>query len=124
MSSISIISLYRQLFGKRDPVEGNVIDMAEHGRVGGVSTGQGFKFISPINPSNGEQPDSNYAMKIDASVAGTTYIGKAGIGSATSSALWSIKKIVESASVTTITWADGDDLFNNVWDDRASLSYS
>lgn len=49
-----ITDLYQQLFGKDHIQDGNVIDFEEHGRVGGVSTGQGFKFISLIDPNTGE----------------------------------------------------------------------
>lgn len=54
------------------------------------------------------------------------YIGIAKPGSATSSALWQIKKISYSATskVASITWAGGNDLFDKIWDNRASLSYS
>ncbi len=38
--------------------------------------------------------------------------------------VWQIFKMVEAAGVTTITWADGDTAFNNIWDNRASLTYS
>ena len=53
-----------------------------------------------------------------------TYIGKAAPGASTSSSVWLIKKITESGSVTTVAFADGDSNFNNVWDNRTSLSYS
>lgn len=59
----------------------------------------------------------------DTTTANTTYIGNAPVGSATSSAVWQIKKLDTSSGLIT-TWADGDASFNNVWDDRASLSYS
>lgn len=61
---------------------------------------------------------------IDEALAGTSYVGKAPIGTAASAASWQIMRLVESAGITTITWADGDSAFNNVWNDRASLSYS
>lgn len=85
-----------------------------------------------INPATSEKQDSiisaiegNYAVQVDEATGSITYIGKAAIGSATSSAVWQIKKMDESTSPEVIiTWADGDDSFNNVWDDRASLSYS
>lgn len=53
----NLTSIYRQLFGKRDPQEGNVIDMAEHGRVGGLSTGQGVKYVQILDQS-GDVVDS------------------------------------------------------------------
>ena len=71
-----------------------------------------------------EQVTTNYAVKIDESVAGTTYVGKAAIGSGVGSAVWQIKRLVESSGVITITWADGNDNFDNVWSNVASLTYS
>jgi len=53
------------------------------------------------------------------------YIGEAYPGYATSVARWRIKKLTyDGSNVTQIDWADGNDDFDNVWDDRASLSYS
>ena len=66
---------------------------------------------------------ANYATRIDEASGTVTYIGSADPGSANSGALWQIKKI-DSSSGTSITFADGDALFNNIWDDRASLTYS
>ena len=57
-----------------------------------------------------------------ATVGDVDYIGEASIGTATSAASWRIKK-VDSASGTIITWA-GTGIFNQIWDNRASLSYS
>ena len=63
----------------------------------------------------------NLAVKI--AVTGLiTYIGKASIGSATSATAWQIKKIDEASGVS-ITWADGNDNFDNVWDNHSSLTY-
>ena len=50
-----------------------------------------------------------------------TYIGEASPGSSTSSAVWRIMRITNSD--TTIVYADGGDA-DQVWDNRASLSYS
>ena len=111
---MTITDLYRQLFGRSGTTKGSDIDMSEHGRAGGVSTGQGFKFTK----------NADEIIKIDEADSATTYIGLAPFGSATSSSVWQIQKIGESATVTTVTYADGDDSYNNVWDDRASLSYS
>ena len=49
----NFIDLYHQLFGKVAIKDGNVIDFAEHGRVGGVSTGQSFKFVSNVDATTG-----------------------------------------------------------------------
>ena len=60
---------------------------------------------------------------VDSVTDTTFYLGKAAPGTATNSASWQIIKIDESAGTVT-TWADGNIDFDNVWDDRQSLSYS
>lgn len=45
---MALTDLYHALFGKDHIQDGNVIDFAEHGRVGGVDTGQGFKFMRTV----------------------------------------------------------------------------
>lgn len=63
-------------------------------------------------------------VKIDESVAGTTYFGFSKTSSNTALAVWQIKKMVEAAGVTTITRAGGTLAYDKVWDNRAALSYS
>lgn len=62
----------------------------------------------------------------DVSTSNITYVGKAAIGSSGASAVWRIMKIDESGTPTTlsITWADSNSNFDNVWDNRTSLTYS
>mgnify|MGYP001582358138 CR=1 FL=1 len=57
-----------------------------------------------------------------ATVGDVDYVGEASIGTATSAASWRIKK-VDSTTGTVIQWA-GTGIFNQIWDNRASLSYS
>ncbi len=64
----------------------------------------------------------NLAIKVVESGT-TTYVGQAVIGSATSAAVWRIKKIDESSGAV-ITWADGNDNADNIMDNAASLTYS
>lgn len=60
----------------------------------------------------------------DTTTANMTYIGKADVGSATSSAVWRIARCDITSGTNVITYADGNGNFDNVWDDRSSLSYS
>lgn len=55
--------------------------------------------------------------------ANTTYIGVAALGSLTSAAVWQIFQIVDSSGDKTITWADSNADYDNVWDNRAALTY-
>lgn len=85
----------------------------EHGAAGDVSTGRRLKYVQ----------DVPLAFRHDPVSSTINYLGFANPGTATSSALWRIKKI-DTTSGTVTTFADGNDLFDNVWDNHASLSYS
>lgn len=79
----------------------------------------------PVTVVSGGSATPNYATKIDTtSTTDNIYIGKAAIGSSGASAVWQIKKLDISTIALDKTWADGDDSFNNVWNNRASLTYS
>lgn len=65
-----------------------------------------------------------YKVLLDDDGAGTIFIGEAQPGTLTSAASWRIKKIVESGAITTIGWADGNSNFDNIWNSRASLTYT
>ena len=57
-----------------------------------------------------------------ATVGSVDYMGEAAVGTATSAAAWRIKKI-DSTTGIVIQWA-GTGIFDQVWDNYASLSYS
>lgn len=69
---------------------------------------------------------SEYATRIDdVTTTNITYVGKAPIGSATSSAVWQIMRIdnTNSPETTIVTWADSNANFDNIWDNHTSLTY-
>ena len=57
-----------------------------------------------------------------ATVGDIDYVGEAAIGTATSAAAWRIKRI-DSTTGIIIQWA-GTGVFDQIWDNRASLNYS
>ena len=65
---------------------------------------------------------------MDVASATTTYEGWAKRkGASTGTSVWKMRKITYNASgdMTSITWADGDELYNNEWDNRATtVAYS
>lgn len=68
--------------------------------------------------------DAELKTIIDEPASGnTTYIGKAAPGSDSSDAVWQIKRVTESATITTIEHADSDIKFDNIWDLRTTLTY-
>ncbi len=62
-----------------------------------------------------------FALRL-ATVGSIDYVGEAAIGTATSAASWRIKKI-DSTTGIVIQWA-GTGVFDQVWDNRASLTYT
>ena len=54
--------------------------------------------------------------------AGYTYTGFATPGSVTSAAVWLVIRTTDADG--TLLFADGNKIFDNIWDNRASLSYS
>jgi hypothetical protein len=69
---------------------------------------------------------SNLALKIERDGSGNPiYIGLASPGTTASESFWQIKKLTFNGSndVTDIEYADGNPNFDNVWNDRASLTY-
>lgn len=65
-----------------------------------------------------------YKTLIDEASATITYVGKASTSALTSNAVWQIMKMETSGSITTISYADGNSEFDNIWDNRASLTYN
>lgn len=78
-----------------------------------------------VIPANG-----NLATKVDEDsvTEDVYYIGKAPVGTATSAAGWQLKRItvteISNKTAVDVEWADGNDKFDNVYDDRQSKSYS
>ncbi len=93
---------------------------------------QQLKGVSGTREGNKNYIDFNgigpaYAERLDNSAPNSLplYHGWAAPASATSSAVWRIKKFTYVSNRLTLTeWADGNGEFDNVWNDRASLSYS
>ena len=51
------------------------------------------------------------------------FIGYAAVGSDPTEPVWQIASLDLTGGVT-MTYADGDSAYDNIWDDRASLAYS
>lgn len=64
------------------------------------------------------------AKRVDNVGDAVFYHGWAAIGSSSASAVWKICKVTLTGDDSVTTWADGDAEYNNIWDNRASLSYS
>lgn len=76
-------------------------------------------FTSYVNPSS----TTALTLQLDEVSENLMYIGQAAPGSPTSAASWSIRKISSTGGNLSVEWASAG-RFNQVWDNRASLSYS
>jgi len=66
-----------------------------------------------------------YTKRVDVASSTVTYIGEAVAGSADSDPVWRIQKSISNTEGDlNIFFADGENKFNQVWANRASLSYS
>lgn len=87
-------------------------------------TSDSFVAASPNNPIPVISSSSRvYTTRYDESTASISYLGKALIGSSESDGVWMIQEMTDTNGDITIKFADGDSNFDNIWDDRATLSY-
>lgn len=68
-----------------------------------------------------------YATRLDqdSSTPTLAYFGKAALGSAEGAAVWQIKKMTFGTDGDINTyWCDGNAAFDNIWTNRAALTYT
>ena len=108
-------------------------DVAEGSTADAVWSGSGAATVVSIlkklatNPApvsvSGSITLAPTATRYDAVSSVLAYLGVAVPGTATSAAAWTIRKLDFTSGVV-ITWAGGTSAATNVWDNRASLTYS
>lgn len=84
-----------------------------------IEPGQRVEFTS----EKGFPPSRQASLTIRLDEGATyTYVGEAVPGTAHAAASWRVKRITNAD--TTVLFADGNSNFDNVWNDRATLSYA
>ena len=78
--------------------------------------------INAVTGSSAATPN-NVFMEYKTGDSNIIYIGEAANGTLTSAALWKITRL-DTTTLLSVTYADGDLNSDNVWDDRESLTYS
>jgi hypothetical protein len=81
-----------------------------------------------MNPNDPQREyNLNFGLnpsKIDEVTSTLVYVGYSFTSGADSSlAVWKIKKIEQTGTVWEIKYADGDEQYDNIWDNRAILNY-
>lgn len=84
---------------------------------GTLNQGTGGSSAWKVNPV-----ESGNAIRFEDAGSNTLYLGEASAGTLNSAASWRVSRIVTTSPIE-IKFADGDDNFNNIWDNRASLNY-
>ena len=69
------------------------------------------------------EDEVQYDVEVENASSTVTYVGQAAPGTATNAAAWRIKRITDTGSTVTVDWANGSDAFDQIWDDRATLTY-
>jgi hypothetical protein len=67
--------------------------------------------------------DVNRTTLFDTGSSPLIYIGESANGVATSAAFWRITRIDTTTSVIKIAYAEKNDYFDKIWDNRASYTY-
>jgi hypothetical protein len=110
-----ITELYQLLFGKNHLRDGDVIEMSEHARLGGISSGEPYKNVYDLSQSVAEK-----VTKVDKVV----YYAMALPGSSYSDAVWQVKRVdATDPNNAYTTWADGNINFDNVATDLSALNF-
>lgn len=71
----------------------------------------------------GSSITSYFAKRVDKVSSTLTYIGYAVPGTSDATAGWQISALTVTGTVTAVKFADGTAAFDQVWNDRAGLTY-
>lgn len=86
----------------------------------GGGAGVDVNIVSPIPLPTSEHV---LALRFDAASNPLLYLGEAEPGSLNANPVWRIMRFDVSSGVEG-EWADGNSLFDKIWNDRATYSYS
>jgi hypothetical protein len=73
--------------------------------------------------SGGGTNGTRKPLRIDESNAGVIYYGYAPLNSNTTDAVWAIERATIDKDIIIYDWADNNENYDNVWDDRGVLNY-
>ena len=89
------------------------------------SGGKVYKMVLALTKKTIDDLDNGYTLQYERASADVYYRGDAPVGSSTASAVWRIRRGTDlGGGSVEVLFADGDDEFDNIWDNRAALSYS
>lgn len=91
---------------------------------GGDVTVTNFPSVQSVSQSgNWTVGNPSYAKRYDQVSDTLAYLGEAAAGSGVSDSTWRIQRLDFTGGNVVVQWADGNSSFDNVWNNRASLTY-
>ena len=110
------------------PTGGNIIgNVGISGNISGITDGvsvTNFPATQPVSISSLPIVTVE-ATQLDVASNTISYLGKASVGSSTANAVWKISLITSTSSGgLSIQYANGSAAYNQIWNNRVSLSYS
>jgi len=64
-----------------------------------------------------------HSLRFDQATPAILYIGEGSFGALDADAAWRIRRLETVGNITEILYADGNDFYDNIWDNRAILTY-
>ena len=113
-----------------DELRDKIMDMLQTSVSAGLATEQkqidGNAEIVNIKNSIGILNDKLFydCRLVDESNSNVVYKGFANPGALVTQPIWAIQKITNSGGILSYQWADGNKNFDNIWNNRKTLSYS
>ncbi len=105
----------------------SILDAINSGSSNGAteSTLQDVKdCLSIIDGNTQDVNRSTKFLRSDCVGSGVTYVGYAEPGTTDIDSVWAIVRYTETGCDAVAEWADGNNDYDNVWDDRLTLTYS
>lgn len=86
-----------------------------------ISDGTDTMVVNPNGSINAAPTDE--ALRVDTVSAALSYFGYAAPGTLNAASTWKIKRVSTAGAIVTTEWADGNNAYDNIWDNRAGLTY-
>lgn len=103
------------------------VTISGSGASGGATSDNQVTIISQLDDIldvlNTDTNDKRLAVRLDEVSDTLFYVGKAEIGKVDSDANWLIVRYTTTGSILKAEYANGSESFNQVWNDRATLTY-
>lgn len=109
-----------------EPNSGNILTQGDTSTIVVEAIKQETVLAGMVGPRGETAEDADvYSKRLDVVSDSVTYKGEAPVGSLEASAVWRIRKYQfgVDGDVTEL-WADGSALFDKIWGNRVSYSYS